>query len=122
MPGTPRGCGRLDWVRPVQSAGTVWPDATVPAVVSPSRHDTSWCSAIGTRRDEHPGSAVATAGASVVTRARMVALANMAPTVGARPGVGHAFVHHSSTGECGGSHPHVRVWSRLTSRALQRAR
>lgn len=38
-PGTPLGVGRFLGVRPAQSAGSVWPEATVPAVVSLQARD-----------------------------------------------------------------------------------
>lgn len=48
MPGTPLGVARSFGVSPAQSAGSVCPEATVPAVVNSSRQSACWWAAPGT--------------------------------------------------------------------------
>src|ERR1700742_4059199 len=132
MPGTPLGCGSDAWVSPVQSASTVCPDATVPAVVSSSRHETTCSCANGTCSRSALAqcaplwtvSATAvcpptnrTTAANATTRAIMgTSCATLRrQTLGSAPAGAYACGHHNHLLECGGNGPHDLDGKYLTS-------
>ncbi len=88
MPGTPRGVASPSGVSPAQSAGSVWPEATVPAVVNSVRQEACWRSAPGTfsvsTREQWAGRAVSWGGGAAVAGAAVKAVSAAAARAAGR--------------------------------------